>query len=276
MKKYNPIKLEKEILNFWKKNKIYEKQKKLCKKKTFYFLQGPPYTSGRFHVGTAWNNSLKDMVLRYKRATGFDVWDRAGWDMHGMPTAAAVMKELKLPHKEDIEKYGVGKFIKKCEALALKNMHLMENDIIRIGIWMDLKNAYKSIENEFMEGVWWILKQADNKKRIYRGLKVMTWCANCATALAKHELEYETEKEESIFLKFRVKGKKKEYLIIWTTTPWTIPFNLAVMVNPDVEYVRAKVGNEVWIIAAPLAGIFLGSIDKKYTVLSSLKGTDLE
>lgn len=275
MNKYTPLKLEKEIQTFWKKNKIYEKQSR-GKGKPFYFLQGPPYTSGYFHIGSILNNILKDMVLKYKKIRGFDVWDRAGWDMHGLPTANATMKELKLKNKDDIEEYGIEKFVKACKKTATKYLHKMEDDLLRTAIWMDLKNAYMPITNEFMESVWWVLKQADNKGRIYRGLKVMTWCANCATAVAKHELEYETDKEESIFLKFRVKGKKNEFLVIWTTTPWTIPFNLAVMVNPDVEYVRAKVGNEIWIIASQLAGLFLGSIDKKYNVLSSFKGQDIE
>jgi len=274
MRNYDPVAIEKEILTFWDKNNIYSKQKK--KGKPFYFLQGPPYTSGRMHLGQAWNNSMKDMVLRYKRMNGFDVYDRAGWDMHGLPTALKVQKRLKLKGKDAVEKYGVAKFTKECEKHALEMMHHMEKDFVRLGVWMDLENAYKPIDADFMEGVWWCIKQADKNGYLYKGKKVMTWCSSCGTALAKHELEYETDTDESIYLKFPIKNKKNKFLVIWTTTPWTIPFNLAVMVNPELEYVDVEVGNEVWIMAKGLAGIVLGTIGKKYKILKTYLGDKLE
>lgn len=276
--KYVPNEIEMEILEFWKNNNTYQKVKNKSKgKKQFYFLDGPPYTSGKVHLGTAWNKSLKDMVLRYKRMTGFDVWDRAGYDMHGLPTEHATEKKLKLHGKESILKYGVDKFIEECKKLCVENMLVMNKDFQRLGTWMDYENAYQSIKNEFIDGEWWLIKEAHKYGRLYRGLRTMTWCKDCATALAKHELEYENIKETSIFVKFKVKGTKNEYLVVWTTTPWTIPLNLAVMVNPDLDYVKAKVDDEVWILSSALGPMVVQAVaGKKYVELESFKGEKLE
>jgi len=276
--KYLPIEIEKEILDFWEKNKIYDKAKAKNKgKKSYYFLDGPPYTSGRIHLGQAWNKALKDCVLRYKRMKGLDVWDRAGYDMHGLPTSHKVMEKLKMKSKDDIPKFGVAKFVEECKKLCVENMELMNKDFTRLGIWMDFENAYQSIKNSFMEGEWWLVKKAHENKRLYEGLKTMQWCAHCGTALAKHELEYETITDNSIFVKFKVAGKENEYLVIWTTTPWTLAFNLAVMVHPELEYVRVKVDNEVWIVAKGLANVFISSVvNKKFEILEEFKGKKLE
>jgi len=276
--KYEPHKVEEEILGFWKKNNIYRKAKqKNNGKKPYYFLDGPPYTSGRIHLGTAWNKPLKDMVLRYKRMTGYDVWDRAGYDMHGLPVELKVESKLGIKYKDDIPKYGVAKFINECRNFALKNLKLMSRDFLRLGVWMDFENPYMTIENSFIEGVWWLVKKAHQNKRLYEGEKVMHWCANCATALAKHELEYKNIKDDSIFVKFPVKGKDNEFLIIWTTTPWTIPFNLGVMAHPEFDYIRAKVDDETWILAKGLASLMISGVaDKKYKILEEFKGKKLE
>lgn len=270
------------MLSFWEEKRIYEKAKaKNAGKKPFYFLDGPPYTSGKVHLGTAWNKSLKDMVLRYKRMRGFDVWDRAGYDMHGLPTENATQKKLNLVGKEAIEAFGVSKFIAECKQLCLDNMELMNESFKRLGVWMDFDNAYQSVTKEFMEAEWWLIKKAHDHGRLYEGLRTMTWCANSESALAKHELEYKTVTDDSIFVKFKLHEKKNEYLVIWTTTPWTIPFNLAVMVNPDVEYVKVKVewntGMEYWYVANALVGAFLGSVvDAKYEIIETLMGVDME
>ncbi|MFH1590219.1 MAG: isoleucine--tRNA ligase [archaeon] len=270
--------LEPEIEKLWKNKKIYEKAKKQNKgKKSFYFLDGPPYTSGRVHIGTAWNKALKDSILRYKRMAGFDVWDRAGYDMHGLPTSLKVRKQLGLKDLEDIKKYGVGKFNTECKKFAMTNMCLMNKDFERIGVWMDFKNAYHPLKKEFLEGEWWLVKQAEKKKRLYKGEKVMHWCYDCATSLAKHELEYELVNDDSIFMKFKVSNTNNEYLIIWTTTPWTIPFNLAVMVNPNLEYVKVDVEGETWIVAKQLANILISSVcNKNFKVLETFKGSKLK
>jgi isoleucyl-tRNA synthetase len=275
---YKPKEIEESILKFWEKNKIYGKVKvKTIKGKNFYFLDGPPYTSGKIHLGIAWNKALKDSVLRYKRMQGLNVWDRAGYDMHGLPTAHKVMEKLKMKTKDEIPKFGIDKFIKECKKLSTHNLQLMNKDFIRMGVWMDFSNAYQSIKNEFIEGEWWLVKKAHENKRLYEGEKTMHWCAHCATALAKHELEYNNITDNSIFVKLKIKGKKDEYLIIWTTTPWTLAFNLAVMVHPELDYVRIKVDKETWTVAKGLVGAFMGSvINKKYKVIKELKGEKLE
>ena len=276
--RYDPLQVEKEVLEFWKKNKIYEKAKSKNKGKVkFYFLDGPPYTSGRVHIGTAWNKAFKDMVLRYKRMKGFDVWDRAGYDMHGLPVEHAVEEKLGIKHKDEIPKFGVAKFIEECRNFALTNAKLMSEDFKRLGVWMDFDNAYMSITNEFIEGVWFLIKKAHERGRLYLGEKVMHWCPKCATALAKHELEYKKVRDVSIFLKFKIKGKENEYLVVWTTTPWTIPFNLGIMVHPEFDYVKAKVGDEYWIVAKGLSAAFIqGVVGKKLEIVEEFKGKELE
>ncbi|MBN2142631.1 isoleucine--tRNA ligase [Candidatus Woesearchaeota archaeon] len=270
--------VEESVLKFWKDHKIYEKSKEKNKNgEPFYFLQGPPYTSGKLHMGHAWNNSLKDVAMRFKRMKGFDVWDRAGYDMHGLPTERKVMEKHKIKAKEDIEKFGVEKFIKECMVWSIEKAKMMNEDLARIGIWMDYENAYMPIENDFIDGEWLLVKRAHEQNRLYEGDKTLTWCPVCATAMAKHECEYKNVREESIFLKFKVKAKKNEFLIIWTTTPWTIMFNLAIMVNPEIDYQKCKVGDEVWIIAKPLANVFIGAVaGKTYDILEEMKGAKLE
>jgi len=276
--RYDPLQVEKEVLDFWQKNEIYRKVKEKNKGKAkFYFLDGPPYTSGRVHIGTAWNKAFKDMFLRYKRMKGFDVWDRAGYDMHGLPVEHAVEKKLGIKHKDEIPKFGVARFIEECRNFALTNAKLMSKDFKRLGVWMDFDNAYMSIKNEFIEGVWFLVKKAYEKGRLYLGEKVMHWCPKCATALAKHELDYKNVKDASVFLKFKIKGKENEYLVIWTTTPWTIPFNLGVMVHPEFDYVKVKVDDEYWIVAKGLAGAFIqGVVGKKLEIVDEFKGKELE
>lgn len=273
--------IEKKMLEFWRKNEIYEKSKKKnAGGKKFYFLDGPPFTSGRLHIGHAWNNSMKDIAMRYFRMKGYDVWDRAGYDMHGLPTENKVQEQLKLKDKKAIEEYGIDKFSKKCYEFSFTNALQMNEDLKRLGVWMDFDNAYMPIKNEFMSAEWLLIKKAFEQNRLYKGEKVMQWCGTCETSLAKHELKYKIVKENSIFLKFKVKDKD-EYIVIWTTTPWTIPFNLAVMVNPDIDYVKVEVetkkGKEKWIVAKALAGVFIsGLLGLKYKILEEFKGKKLE
>ena len=270
--------IEAETLKFWENEKIYEKVKSQNKDgKKFYFLQGPPYTSGKIHIGQAWNNSMKDIILRYKRMKGFNVWDRAGYDMHGLPTENAVQKKLGLKTKEDIIEYGVGKFVKKCLAFSEEHAEYMNQDLWKLGVWIDYENAYMPIKKEWIGGEWAFFKKAWEQKRLYRGEKVMHWDAETETSLAKHELEYETIKDTSVFLKFAKKNSDNEHFVIWTTTPWTIPFNLAIMVNPKVDYVKVEVDNEFWIVAKDLVGAFVsGLLGKKFEIVEEFKGNKLE
>ncbi len=278
MEKYAPLEIEKEILLFWQKNKIYQRQKAKGKKgPKFYWLCGPPYTSGKFHVGHFWNYaSLKDPLFRYKRMNGFDVWDRGGWDMHGLPTSKKVMAKLGLSTKEDIEKFGVDKFVNACEKFSVETMNKMTEDYVRWGVWYDHKNAYQPIQNDFMEGVWWGIKKAYENGLLYKGNKVMAWCPETETVAAKHELEYKEVTDNSIYLKFKVKNKKDTYIIVWTTTPWTIPFNLAVMANPEMDYIYAKAGKETWIVAKDLLKKVSEYSKVKLESIKEVNGNDLE
>jgi len=278
MASYDPKAVEPAVLAFWERSKIYQKAKEQVKgKKSYYFLDGPPYTSGKVHIGTSWNKSLKDMVLRYKRMSGFDTWDRAGYDMHGLPTENKVRKKLNVPLKKDIEAMGVAKFTDECEKFSVDMMHVMNDTFKRLGVWMDFENAYQPISREFISGEWFLIKKAHEQQRLYEGLRTMPWCATCQTNMAKHELEYATVTDTSIFVKFPVKGKKDEFLIIWTTTPWTIPMNLAIMVNPELDYVRVKVEHETWILAKALAGVVVTAVaEKQMKILDEFKGETLE
>jgi len=278
LQNYDAVNQEPEILKLWKERRIYEKAKEKNKgKQKFYFLDGPPYTSGKVHLGTAWNKSLKDCVLRYKRMKGFDVWDRAGYDMHGMPTEQAVEKNLGLKHKDEIPNYGVANFVNACREFAISNMLSMNNDFKRIGAWMDFENPYMSVENSYMEGEWWLIKKAHENKRLYEGERAMSWCANCSTSLAKHELEYQDISDDSIYLKFKIKGTENEYLLIWTTTPWTIPLNLSVVVHPGFDYVKCRVNDEYWVVAKELANdVIREKAGLDYETVEEFKGTKLE
>ncbi len=278
MKKYSPKETEEEILKFWTKNKIYKKQKELGKDgPKFYWLCGPPYTSGKFHVGHFWNYaSLKDPLFRYKRKQGFDVWDRGGWDMHGLPTSRKVMAKLGIKTKDEIESFGVGKFVKECENFSKETMEKMTKDYVRWGVWFDHKNAYMPITNDFMEGVWWGIKKAWENGFLYEGKKVMAWCPESETVAAKHELEYKEVTDDSIFLKFKIKGEEKTFLVIWTTTPWTIPFNLGVMANPDITYTYARAGDETWIVAKELLEKVSEVANIKLEPIKEIQGKELE
>jgi isoleucyl-tRNA synthetase len=275
---YNSQDIEPQILEFWQKKKIVQKLRDRNKDgKKFYFLDGPPYTSGKFHLGHAWNYAIKDLAVRYKRMHGLNVWDRNGFDVHGLPTEHKVMAKFDLHTKEDIERFGVDRFVTECQKFCLEMADVMTKDLVRMGVSLDLSNPYMALKTEFIEGQWDLIKKAHEKDLLYYGEKVLTWCQHCETAVAKHECEYKNVNDKSIFVKFPVVGKDNEFLVIWTTTPWTIPFNLAVMVNPDVDYVRVKVENEVWILAKALAGLVVKSaVGLDLEVIEEFKGTTLE
>jgi isoleucyl-tRNA synthetase len=281
--KFNPQEFEKSLLSYWKENETVEKLRLRNKAgKKFYFLQGPPYTSGNIHLGHAWNFALKDMVLRYKRMKGFNVWDRNGYDMHGLPTEQKVMKKFGLKNKDDIEKFGVENFVKECEKFCKEVMAVMDIDFQRIGSTLDFKNPYQPIKPEFMDAEWWLIKKAHEKNRLYRGLRTMHWDAATGSAVAKHELEYKSVKDTAIFVKFKRFTAPNSYFIIWTTTPWTIPLNLAIMVNPEMTYVEVEVitkagDNEIWVLAEELKEAVLEKAKiEKHTVLKTFNGTELE
>jgi isoleucyl-tRNA synthetase len=270
--------LEEEILQFWQNNHTYESVTDLARgRPVFRFLDGPPYTTGAIHLGTAWNKILKDMVLRYWRMKGFCVVDTPGFDMHGLPIEVKVEKELGVKRKPDIEtKIGVDKFVARCKEYALSNLGQMTDQFIRLGVWMNWKRPYRTLDGPYIEGTWYMLKHAYERNYLYRGLQPLSCCPRCETALAKREHEYKTVKDYSIWVKFPLTERKKEFLVIWTTTPWTLPANLGVMANPDYEYVRVRVDDEVWILAKGLANVILQALlSKDYEILEEISGKQL-
>ncbi|MEK6901031.1 MAG: class I tRNA ligase family protein, partial [Nanoarchaeota archaeon] len=275
---YKHVELEQQIVQYWQSNKILEKLRAKNKKKPkFYFLQGPPYTSGRVHLGTAWNMALKDMLLRYKRMQGLNVWDRMGYDMHGLPTEQKVMAKLNLKTKEDIEKFGLKKFTEECEKFCTEMMQQMNTDFIRLGSTLDFTDPYQPIRKEFMEAEWWLITQAHKKGRLYQGLRTMHWDAATQSAVAKHELEYKQVTDTSIYMKFPHRTRKNTFFIIWTTTPWTIPLNLALMVHPELYYAEVNVNGETWIIAKDRVQHMLNTAGyEEYTISKEYQGKELE
>lgn len=265
-------------MDYWNKKKIVEKKRKKNKDgPKFYFLEGPPYTSGYIHLGHAWNMALKDMVLRYKRMQGFNVWDRMGYDMHGLPTEQKVMAKLNLKDKEDIEKFGLKKFQRECRKFCLEMMEKMNEDFIRLGATLDFSDPYQPITKEFIQAEWWLIKQAHEKGRLYQGLRTMHWDAATQSAVAKHELEYKTITDTSIYMKFPHKTRTNTFFLIWTTTPWTIPLNLAIMANPELEYVEVQVNSETWILAKELGSTVMGKVGiDNYKIMKEFKGSVLE
>ncbi|MEM3927790.1 MAG: isoleucine--tRNA ligase [Archaeoglobaceae archaeon] len=274
--RYSPKELEAEIFRFWKENKIYEKVKSRGGKK-FYFVDGPPYTTGRIHLGTAWNKIIKDVVLRYLRMRGYNPTDTPGWDMHGLPIEVKVEQELGFRNKRDIENFGVEKFVKKCMEYALRNKESMTSQFKSLAVWMDWENPYMTIKAEYMNSAWFTIRKAFEKGLLTRELMVVNWCPRCETALADAEVEYAEREDPSIYVKFRLKNGG--YILVWTTTPWTIPANMAVAVNPNFEYVKVRayrngIAEEV-IIAKKLVET-LSKGYERWEVIEELLGKDLE
>ena len=278
-KQYRPLEIEEKILKFWKERKIYDKlREKLKGKSKFYFLDGPPYPSSDVpHIGTAWNKAIKDTVIRYYRMKGFFVWDQPGYDTHGLPIEVAVEKKLGLKSKKEIvEKVGVSKFIEECKKLALTNASLMSARFERLGVSMNWKNPYYTLRPEYMESGWWLIRRVHEQGLLKKGVKVVWWCPRCETVLADYEVqEYRDLEDPSIFVKFPVEGCEKEYLLIWTTTPWTLPANMAVMAHPDLDYVKVEYNGEKLILAKARLKHVFEKLRAEPVVLEEFKGTKL-
>ena len=275
--KYKPKEMEVKVLEKWEKNNSYRKVKDMLKgRKKYFFMDGPPYASGYIHMGTTLNKILKDSYIRFYRLKGYDVWDQPGYDTHGTPIEVKVEKELGFKNKKDIEKYGVKKFIDKCKDFATRHIDAMNNDFKNLGVWMDWENPYLTLDNSYMEGAWYTFKKAFEKGLLYEGRYPVHVCTRCGTALAFNEIEYMKKTDPSVYVKFKVEGKE-EFLVIWTTTPWTLPSNVAIMVHPDFDYVKVKVNGEVLIIAKELVEEVMGKLKVgRYEILEELKGRDLK
>ena len=266
---------EKEVVEFWKKNNIFEKSMENRKDgENYTFFDGPPTANGRPHIGHVLTRVIKDIIPRYRTMKGYHVLRKAGWDTHGLPVELEVEKSLGISGKPQIEDYGIEDFVKKCKDSVFTYQSEWEEMSDRVGFWADMDNPYVTYHNDYIESVWWALKQIWDKKLLYKGHKIMPYCPRCGTSLSSHEVAqgYKDVKENSLIAKFRVKGMENEYLLAWTTTPWTLPANVALCVNPSETYVKIETEGEIYILAKAL----LDSVIKtEYTILSEHSGTEL-
>ncbi|HOW12749.1 MAG TPA: isoleucine--tRNA ligase [Candidatus Pacearchaeota archaeon] len=269
------LKTEEKILKFWKKNKIFEKSlKKREKNPNFVFFEGPPTANGRPGIHHVLTRVFKDIVCRYKTMRGYKVIRKAGWDTHGLPVELEIEKKLNFSSKNDIEKYGIEKFNKKCKESVWEYKKEWEKLTERIGFWIDMKNPYITYENNYIESVWWILKQIWQKGLIYKDYKVVYYCPRCETTLSSHELSqgYKRVKENSIYVKFPIKNSENRYFLVWTTTPWTLPANVALAINKDISYVEIKKDEEKYILAKNRLSLFE---NEKIEIIEEFNGNEL-
>lgn len=278
------VQREKEVLKFWQNQEIFKKQTKLRQDgPDFIFYDGPPTANGKPHIGHVLTRAIKDIIPRYHSMKGENVFRKAGWDTHGLPVELEVEKKLGIDGKEQIEAYGVEPFIKKCKESVWKYKAEWEEMSDRIGFWADMDHPYITYENNYIESIWWALRQIWDKGLIYEGHKVVPYCPRCGTALSSHEVVqgYKDVTEPSVYLRFQVEGQPDTYFTAWTTTPWTLPSNLALCVHPDANYILAELEDTVcgerkkrrYYVAEALAEEVLGS---DFKVVAKCKGKELE
>jgi isoleucyl-tRNA synthetase len=280
-KKLNLTALEEKILCYWKEKDIYSLiRKKEEGKEIWRFIDGPPYTTGSIHLGTAWNKILKDYLIKYKRMKGFKVTDTPGYDTHGLPIEVQMEKELGIKNKQEIQEYGIDKFIKNCKEFALKNLAIMNDQFKRLGCYFwDWDNPYITFKNSYIEGIWWTLKKAWKNDLLYKFYRPLNCCPRCATALAKHEHEYRNIIDTSLFVKIKSTDMEDTYFIIWTTTPWTLVANSAIMANPFAEYAKVYIEDlkEYWILSKnSITHLIAGQLGYKYKIVEHYIGEELE
>ncbi|HEV8538565.1 MAG TPA: isoleucine--tRNA ligase, partial [Bacteroidota bacterium] len=269
--KINYSQLELEVLKFWKEQKIFEKSVTSREGSPgFTFYEGPPTANGRPGIHHVMSRTLKDLVCRYKTMRGFQVHRKAGWDTHGLPVEIEVEKMLGFKHKDDIVKYGVARFNEECKKSVWKYKVEWESMTERMGYWVDMNDPYVTFENNYIESIWWALKQYYDKGMIYKGFKIQPYCPRCETPLSSHEvsLGYEDVKDPSVYVKMKVRGEENTYFLVWTTTPWTLISNVALAVHPDVDYVKVSYKGERLILAEARLAV----LDGEHTVLEKFKG----
>jgi len=274
--KYIPKEFEEKIQKFWTENDIFKKSvtiRKGCK--PYVFLEGPPTANGLPHPGHVLTRVMKDLILRYHVMNGYFIERKAGWDTHGLPVEIEVEKKIGLKDKQAVEDYGIKKFNEKCRKSVFKYEAAWVDITDRIGFWLDMSNPYITLKNEYIESVWWSLKQAWEKKLLYHGHKVVPYCTRCGTALSAHEIAqgYKTVEEPSIFVKFKLK-KEDAYFLAWTTTPWTLISNAALAVHPDETYIKVRYNGQTLILAEERAAVLLKG--QEYELLDGFSGKKLE
>ena len=275
----NFVDREAEVLKFWKKNDIANKcisNREGCD--TFTFYDGPPTANGKPHIGHVLTRVIKDMLPRYQSMKGKKVLRKAGWDTHGLPVELEVEKLLGLDGKEQIEKYGIEPFIKKCRESVWKYKGMWEEFSDVVGFWADMEHPYITYENDYIESVWWALNEIWKKGLLYKGHKVVPYCPRCGTPLSSHEVAqgYKDVKERSAMVKFKAKDEDNTYFLAWTTTPWTLPSNLGLVVNPEVDYVKVSYEGQNLIMAEALVDTVFANKEGEHPVLERFKGRALE
>ena len=273
---YHPQRVEQRIQQFWEEHDIF--QKSIDQRKTnppYVFLEGPPTANGLPHPGHVLTRVMKDLICRYQTMNGHYIPRKAGWDTHGLPVEIEVEKLLDLHDKQDVESYGIKKFNDQCKKSVFKYENAWVELTRRIGFWLDMDNPYVTLKNEYIESVWWSLKQAWEKKLLFKGHKVVPYCPRCGTALSTHEISqgYKTVEDPSIFIKFKIKDTD-EFLLAWTTTPWTLISNVALAVHPDETYIKIRHQGEILILAQERAAVLLKG--EEYELLDQMTGKDLE
>ncbi|MFR4986178.1 MAG: isoleucine--tRNA ligase [Lachnospirales bacterium] len=272
------VEREKEILSFWKDNKIFEKSIESRKDgEVFTFFDGPPTANGKPHIGHILTRVVKDIIPRYKTMKGYKVLRKAGWDTHGLPVELEIEKKLGISGKPQIEEYGVEPFIKQCKDSVFTYESLWRTMSDRVGFWADMDNPYVTYHNSYIESVWWALKQIWDKGLLYKGHKIVPYCPRCGTSLSSHEVAqgYKDVKDKSAYAKFLVKGTTNEFLLAWTTTPWTLPSNVALTVNADECYVKVALNDEKYILAEALVSKVFGE-EETPEVIQKCKGIELK
>ncbi len=266
---------EQGISNYWNEiDLLHRSVTTRDAKKPFVFYEGPPTANGKPGIHHVMARTLKDLTCRYKTMQGYQVKRKAGWDTHGLPVEIEVEKQLGLKNKHDIEDYGIKEFNAKCKESVFQYEKLWREMTERMAYLIDLDNPYITLENDYIESVWWILNKFFKEGYIYEGHKILPYCSRCGTGLATHEVAqgYEEIKTETVVAKFKLKDKD-EYFLAWTTTPWTLPSNVALTVNAKEDYLKVKQNDQVYYVAKVLADKVLG---EDYEVLEEMKGKDLE
>ena len=267
--------MEKDVADLWKKKEVIKRNFDMNQDGEYFtFYDGPPTANGKPHVGHILTRVMKDIIPRYKVMKGYKVIRKAGWDTHGLPVELEIEKKLGISGKEQIEEYGVEKFVKECKESVFTYVSMWEDMTSKIGYWVDMDEPYVTYHNSYIESVWWALKQMWDKGLLYEGHKVMPYCPRCGTALSSHEVAqgYKDVKDLTCIAKFKVSGENNKFILAWTTTPWTLPSNLALCINKAYTYIEAKVGDETYILAKDLACEVLG---EDYEIVKEFKGTEL-
>ena len=275
---YDPETVEARVFDYWDEVDAYEQTKQQFEaEEPFFFVDGPPYTSGAAHMGTTWNKTLKDAYIRHIRMRGYDVTDRPGYDMHGLPIETRVEERLGFENKKDIEAFGMENFIDECKAFADDQLEGLQDDFKSFGVWMDWENPYKTVSPEYMEAAWWGFRKAHERGLVTQGKRSITQCPRCETAIAKNEVEYHTTHAPSIYVAFPLRHREGS-LVIWTTTPWTIPANTFVAVDEDVTYAKVEYDGDVIYLARDVVDDVMervGADESEYEIVEELSGDEL-